>query len=172
MRLAVLLTLLVTPVWGEAMYGHLPYPEAKQEDLVTFQGIKVHKDVLSPLKKLQAGARKAGANLVIRSGFRPVSRQQYLFYGIAKKRNQTPEERAKVSAPPGHSEHHTGFTFDFDDGDTPAYLNESFADTKAGKWLLDNGPDYGFELSFPPENTQGVMYEPWHWRWVGRCDTL
>jgi D-alanyl-D-alanine carboxypeptidase len=41
------------------------------------------------------------------------------------------------------------------------------ARTGPGRWLLDNAPEYGFELSFPIGNAQGVTWEPWHWRWVG-----
>ena len=39
--------------------------------------------------------------------------------------------------------------------------------TPGGLWLRDNAPKFGFELSFPPGNKQGVTWEPWHWRWVG-----
>jgi len=27
-------------------------------------------------------------------------------------------------------------------------------------------------LSFPEGNKQGVMYEPWHWRYQGNADAL
>lgn len=40
-----------------------------------------------------------------------------------------------------------------------------------GRWLLLNAPDYGFELSFPAANAQGVTWEPWHWRWVGTSNS-
>ena len=40
--------------------------------------------------------------------------------------------------------------------------------TPGGKWLMRRGPEFGFELSFPAGNKQGVGWEPWHWRWVGR----
>jgi len=30
-----------------------------------------------------------------------------------------------------------------------------------------NASRYGFELSFPRNNRQGVTCEPWHWRFVG-----
>jgi D-alanyl-D-alanine carboxypeptidase len=32
---------------------------------------------------------------------------------------------------------------------------------------LQHATEFGFELSFPPGNAQGVTWEPWHWRWVG-----
>ena len=173
-RCWVLAGILLSPgVWAaEALYGHLPYAEPSADALVTYQGVQLHRDMLPSLKKMQAAARKESVNLVVLSGFRSIKRQNYLFYGIAKKRGQTPVQRAKVSAPPGHSEHHTGFAIDFDDGDTPVRLEQTFADTKAGKWLAQHATAYGFEMSFSPNNKQGVLYEPWHWRWVGdapRC---
>jgi D-alanyl-D-alanine carboxypeptidase len=155
---------LASPLWAEALYGHLPYAEAPAADLVNFESVQVHKEALPALKKMLNAARAEGINLTLVSGFRNMKRQHYLFYDIAKKRGQTPEERAKVSAPPGHSEHHTGMAFDFDDGETPVHLEESFAHTKAGRWLKKNASRFGFEMSFPPGNTQGVAYEPWHWR--------
>ena len=36
-----------------------------------------------------------------------------------------------------------------------------------GKGLLNHSLRFHFELSFPPGNEQGIMYEPWHWRFVG-----
>ena len=45
------------------------------------------------------------------------------------------------------------------------WLNQRFEHTKAGKWLLKNGSRYNFHLSFPRDNPQGIMYEPWHWLW-------
>lgn len=149
-----------------SLFGHYAYTENSSENLVTFNGIKVDKIILPDLKAMLSAAKKEGVKLLPRSGFRSVKRQHYLFYDIAKKRGQTLAERAKVSAPPGHSEHHTGQAIDFDDGDNPQFLNEKFAETKAGKWLMQNANTYNFHLSFPKNNTQGVTYEPWHWLWI------
>ena len=78
-------------------------------------------------------------------------------------------DRARSVAPPGYSEHATGYAIDF--GVRPTRncpdVSYCFASTPAGQWLLANAPDYGFELSFPAGNQQGVTWEPWHWRWVG-----
>jgi LAS superfamily LD-carboxypeptidase LdcB len=42
-----------------------------------------------------------------------------------------------------------------------------FESTSAYQWLARNAHNYGFELSFPQGNSQGVSFEPWHWRYVG-----
>ena len=70
------------------------------------------------------------------------------------------------SADQGFSEHQLGTTVDIT---TPAVGGtfESFGQTKAFEWLQDNAHKYGFILSYPEDNTFYV-YEPWHWRFVGR----
>ena len=78
------------------------------------------------------------------------------------------EAAAKISAPPGYSEHHTGFAIDLTDGNFPKKdLTIDFENTNAYKWLTRHAQDFGFELSFPPNNLQGLSYEPWHWRYIG-----
>src|SRR3546814_14748474 len=73
-------------------------------------------------------------------------------------------------APPGHSEHSTGYAIDFGTRPSPGCddVEYCFDRTPLGQWLLEHATDYGFELSFPWKNIQGVTWEPWHWRWVGR----
>lgn len=175
-RLFACLLLLLLPATLRAEeppateYGHLPYAEAPAESLVAFcdgNSNRLRAEVADVVKQMKADAKKDGVTLRAISCFRSIKSQTYLFHEIAKQRGQTLEERAKVSAPPGHSEHHTGYAIDFGDANGKTDLQESFEDTPAGRWLRENGPRYGFELSFPKNNSQGVSYEPWHWRYVG-----
>ena len=48
-------------------------------------------------------------------------------------------------------------------------LEQTFANTAAYTWLIDHCADYGFILRFPEgkEDITGVIYEPWHYRYVG-----
>jgi D-alanyl-D-alanine carboxypeptidase len=45
----------------------------------------------------------------------------------------------------------------------------SFENTKAFAWLNEHAADYGFILRYPKDKRSitKVMYEPWHWRYVG-----
>ena len=62
---------------------------------------------------------------------------------------------------------------DLGDGRVPeTNLSQSFQDTNAFRWLQDHAARYHFVLSFPQGNQQGVMYEPWHWRYEGNADAL
>ena len=153
-----------------ALYGHLPYAEAPRDSLVEFchgSSNLLRAEVAQVVAVMIEAAKVEGVTLRPVSCFRSVKTQDWLFYGIAKQRGQTPEERARVSAPPGYSEHHTGYAIDFGDKDHSSDLSASFAESPAGQWLLLHGPSFGFELSFPAGNAQGLTYEPWHWRYVG-----
>jgi len=158
-----------------ALYGHLPYAEAPRESLVAFcygSSNLLRAEVAQVVAVMIEAAKAEGVTLRPVSCFRSVKSQDWLFYGIAKQRGQTPEERARVSAPPGHSEHHTGYAIDFGDKDQQSDLSQSFAASPAGQWLQARGVEYGFELSFPDGNAQGVAFEPWHWRYVGTPEAM
>jgi zinc D-Ala-D-Ala carboxypeptidase len=165
-----------TPATQDNVLGHLPYQEAPRSELkaVTADGrIKLHQAAARKFKAMTAAARSQGVNIVLISGFRSVKDQNRLFFEVKAQRNQEASQRAEVSAPPGYSEHHTGYAVDIGDGRAPgANLKPSFENTKAFKWMRENAPRYQFELSFPKDNPQGVSYEPWHWRFVGDRESL
>jgi LAS superfamily LD-carboxypeptidase LdcB len=69
------------------------------------------------------------------------------------------------SADQGYSEHQLGTTVDLTVDEVGGAYN-SFKDTEAYQWLLDNAYKYGFILSYP-EGNDFYIFEPWHWRFVG-----
>lgn len=160
----------------ENVLGHLPYQEALESALkpITSDGrIRLRKAAAERFTQMQKAARASGIILTPISGFRSVSEQEYLFFKVKEQRGQNATKRAEVSAPPGYSEHHTGYAVDIGDGKTPGTnLSPSFEKTSAFRWLKNNANQYSFELSFPPNNPQGVSYEPWHWRFVGDSPSL
>jgi D-alanyl-D-alanine carboxypeptidase len=158
------------------LLGHLAYIEAPASELqpITPDGqIKLRTAAAQKFQAMSAAAGKEGVILVPISGFRSIDDQKHLFFDVKAERGQVTTERAEVSAPPGYSEHHTGYAVDIGDGNTPATnLSPDFENTAAFKWLEKNAPYYSFEISFPKNNPQGVSYEPWHWRFVGDRDSL
>ncbi|MCC5638689.1 D-alanyl-D-alanine carboxypeptidase family protein [Nostoc sp. CHAB 5844] len=164
------------PQDNNVVLGHLAYPEAPESELVpiTADGqIKMRKAAAEKYRAMTQAARSAGVILVPISGFRSVKEQEQLFFNVGAQRNQTPAQRAALSAPPGHSEHHTGYAVDIGDGAAPGTnLQADFDRTKAFGWLQANAARFGFEISFPKDNVQGVSYEPWHWRFVGDRQSL
>lgn len=105
-------------------------------------------------------------SLLAVSGFRSVEYQAML---IRRKINsgQRIDDILKVNVAPGFSQHHTGNAMDIA---TPGYkpLSEEFEESPAFEWLQLNAAQFGFTLSYPRDNREGVIYEPWHWY---RADT-
>lgn len=156
------------------LLGHLPYPEAPANTLVSFgPGQQLRREAASALLAMQSAAAAEGVQLTVLSAFRGPAVQRQLFFEVGAQRSQRPEERARVSAPPGFSEHSTGFAVDLGDGRAPhTNLSTSFASTQAFAWLEANAVRFHFALSFPANNRQGVSYEPWHWRFEGSTEAL
>ena len=156
--------------------GHLSYEEVPASDLVSVTSdgrILLHRAAAEKFRQMEADAKAQGINLAVISGFRSVEAQNHLFFGVKEQRVQDAAKRAEVSAPPGYSEHHTGYAIDLGDANVPAtHLSTKFENTAAFKWLSENAAKYSFELSFPRDNPQGISYEPWHWRFVGDRDSL
>jgi D-alanyl-D-alanine carboxypeptidase len=68
----------------------------------------------------------------------------------------------------GTSEHNTGLGFDILEKGNYS-LSSSFENTAQFKWLMENAENYGFILRYAENKTvqTGIMYEPWHFRYVG-----
>ncbi|MEG4342738.1 D-alanyl-D-alanine carboxypeptidase family protein [Microcoleus sp. A003_D6] len=158
------------------LLGHLPYQEAPAKDLVgvTSDGsIKLRTSAAAKYQEMANAAAASGIYFAPISGFRSVEDQQHVFFDVKAERRQNASKRAEVSAPPGYSEHHTGYAIDIGDGGAPdTNLSPSFENTQAFKWLEANAVTFSFEMSFPKNNRQGVSYEPWHWRFVGDKQSL
>jgi D-alanyl-D-alanine carboxypeptidase len=114
-------------------------------------------------QQLCAAAVAEGVQLELLSGFRGVDRQTEI---IRRKRGagQRIDDILRVNAAPGYSEHHTGRAVDIGTPDAPP-LDESFARTAAFRWLEAHASQFGFLLSYPRDNAQGIAFEPWHWCW-------
>ena len=165
------------PPTDERLLGHLPYVDVGREALVDApsgfavgQPCRVQPAVAAALVRMLAADAASGTPGGLRgvSCYRSAARQRAIFCRDGR-RCASATERARMIAPPGYSEHETGYAIDFAVRPSPgcADTRECIASTPAGQWLLANGPRFGFELSFPPGNAQGVEWEPWHWRWVG-----
>lgn len=161
---------------ADTLLGHYPYEEAPEAELtpITDDGsIVLRTTAAENFLDMVAAAEAEGIKLVPLSGFRSQQEQESVFFDVQAERKEGVTTRAEVSAPPGYSEHHTGYAIDLGDEFYPdADLKESFEETPAFKWLQQNAMQYGFELSFPKDNAQGVSYEPWHWRFVGDRSSL
>ena len=160
---------------AKALYGHLPYQEDDPARLVSVgkyvrdsyeRAESLDTEAAEAFEQMIAMAKSQGVSLMPISGFRTIADQKALFARQIERRGSA-EAAARLSAPPGHSEHHTGYAIDIADQQQPETdLKYSFQETKAYRWLSANAYQFGFEQSFPKNNWQGVSDEPWHWRYV------
>ena len=153
--------------------GHLPYAEIPKEKLVLIEpNIEVHIDMRDSLIKMRNEAKRDGIYLVFLSGYRSINLQNEIFYSLKSVRNQEASERARVSAPPGYSEHSTGFAIDIGDAtQRETDFETDFENTDAFRWLIKNAAKFHFKLSFNKDNKY-IDYEPWHWRYEGSIEAL
>ena len=159
--------------YDRRILGHLPYNEIPKEKLVLIEpNIEVHVDMRDSLIKMREEAKNDGVYLVFLSGFRSINLQNEIFYSLKSIRNQDAIERARVSAPPGYSEHSTGFAIDIGDANQrETDFETEFENTDAFRWLIRNAARYHFKLSFN-KNNRYIDYEPWHWRYEGSVEAL
>ncbi|MDJ0517748.1 MAG: M15 family metallopeptidase [Trichodesmium sp. MO_231.B1] len=155
---------------------HFPYAETNLEKLIIIGSYgrdeyqrfeQLNQEAAQKLMELIYAARTEGIWIIVISGFRTIQQQQILWKAQVKKLGSE-QQAAKFNAPPGYSEHHTGYAVDLGDGQFPNLdLTTEFENTTAFQWLKIHAQEYGFEMSFPPNNSQGISYEPWHWRFIG-----
>lgn len=151
----------------ERQYKLWMQAEASQSDLES-AGLDVFNreqfllpDVLKRWRVMRKAAQRDFVEISLVSCFRSVDYQKNI---IQKKLDdgKSIEDILKVSAAPGHSEHHTGRAIDVGTSECE-HLTEAFEETVAFQWLERHGEKYGFRLSYPKNNASGITYEPWHW---------
>ncbi|MFC5469545.1 D-alanyl-D-alanine carboxypeptidase family protein [Cohnella suwonensis] len=129
---------------------------------------KMRKAAADALESLFQAAKDDDIELKAVSGYRSYATQKALFAANAKKKGE--EVANKTSARPGQSEHQTGLAMDISSASVGYALEETFADTKEGKWLASHAANHGFIIRFlkGKEKITGYSYEPWHVRYVGQ----
>ena len=131
------------------------------------EGQELDSRIIPAMKEFVAAARAQGLNVYLSSGYRDYNTQSYL-YNRKIGQGYSAEDAARIVAPPGTSEHQTGLACDI----TDRYYeikNASLENTATFQWLKANCTDFGFILRFPQDKQDitGVMYEPFHFRYVG-----
>ena len=167
---------------GEAPWNLLlvndwnPLPAGYDSD-VTFStvsgGKQVDSRIIDAVNRMLNDA--AAYDLAVVSAYRPKEEQDILYWRKVKQytdKGYSDLEAQKVGGTivkrPGFSEHNCGLAMDVG-GSGDYTLEQTFANTPAYAWLIEHCADYGFILRFPQgkEDITGVIYEPWHYRYVG-----
>lgn len=118
-----------------------------------------------------------GLPVFLSSGYRSYDEQNYL-YNRKLSQGYTPEQASKIVALPGSSEHQTGLCCDITDHYRETKSWEELEPTETYQWMAEHCQEYGFIVRYPKNksglNTDeaatsvtGIIYEPWHFRYVG-----
>ena len=156
--------------------GEHPMEEGYVPELMELEkGLSVDARILDAAKEMLADAEKEGLHIDICSAYRSVERQEQVFGESMKERVKDGmsywdafNETSLNVAIPGTSEHALGLALDLISNQYTE-LDERQETTAEAKWLKENCHKYGFILRYPPEKTNitGIIYEPWHYRYVG-----
>lgn len=136
-------------------------------DVEEIEGQYLTLDAKKAYLEMKQQAQNDGITLTIGSSYRSYEEQEQLFDSYLNADEYS--EVLTYSAYPGTSEHQTGLVIDFiEQGECD--FDTCFEKTSSGIWLSENAANYGFILRFPQnkEDITGYMYEPWHYRYVGR----
>ena len=154
-----------------------PVPDGYEATLGNINGsLQADERIIDDVYDMLEAANRDGVDLMICSAYRSYERQTELFNNKMNKlmnKGMSYMEAYSVGSMsvtvPGTSEHQLGLALDILTGNYTS-MDDGFGDTAAGKWLKENAPDYGFILRYPEgkEEITGIIYEPWHFRYVGR----
>lgn len=122
------------------------------------------------VESLQAfidAARAEGLSVYLSSSYRSYSEQNWLYERKVSQYGD-PAVAATIVAPPGTSEHQSGLCADITDI-YYATKDRSLENTDLFKWMYAHCHEYGFILRYPDgkQDITGIIYEPWHFRYVG-----
>ena len=150
-------------------------PENYTVPLGEVEGYLVDRRAQRALSDMLEDCRAQGYLPIICSAFRTQEYQEMLYRnkilrlldeGVS--RQDAPEVAAQSVALPGTSEHQLGLAVDII-SETYTNLDRFQERTEVQQWLMNNCWRYGFILRYPngTSETTGIIYEPWHYRYVG-----
>lgn len=120
----------------------------------------------------RAAKEQGVGKFYILSAYRSVKEQQGLWQRKLRRNpsyGQDPFHEPVSVMPGGTSEHAAGLALDIL-SKSHRKSDAAYGDTREGKWLATNAYQYGFILRYPDgkQHITGVIYEPWHFRYVGK----
>ena len=137
---------------------------------------QVDERCVEALNQMLEDCRAAGLSPAVCSAYRTQQTQERLYKQEVKDlmalgwaRTKAEQTAARSTAVPGTSEHQLGLAVDLVDNHYWK-LDDKQATMPAQKWLMEHSWEYGFILRYPDEKSDitGIIYEPWHYRYVGR----
>lgn len=130
-------------------------------------------------RQMISDAARDGIELTVVSAYRSVQKQQenlesytQRLINLGHSSTEARKLAEKEIALPYTSEHNAGLALDIltpDWWETHDDVTADFENTEQFRWLTENAHKYGFIMRYPKEyeNVTGIIYEPWHYRFVG-----
>lgn len=148
--------------------GYVP----KLAEAVRGSGVYLDYRVAPYYQKMYDAAKADGITLSPNSGYRSYQTQKtnfenrinsYISSGYDKV--TATQNASRIILLPGTSEHNAGLAMDI------GWVTQDFEKSSAFAWLCEHAQDYGFILRYPKSEAKQaitkIVYEPWHWRYVG-----
>ena len=126
--------------------------------------------IAQPLLDMAMACKAAGNQIYLSSGYRSYNEQNTLLQN--KLTQYSYEEAITIVAEPGTSEHQSGLACDITDY-YRQFKDSSLENTATYMWLKEHCTEYGFVVRYPADKSggadtvTGIIYEPWHFRYVG-----
>lgn len=122
-------------------------------------------------KMFEAAKTEGFGGYIINSAYRSVETQTVIWQNRMSQDpsyGSDPYNRPVKAMPGDRSEHSTGLALDIL-CETHNSADDAFGNTVEAKWLAEHAHRFGFILRYPKdkETITGVIYEPWHFRYVG-----
>jgi D-alanyl-D-alanine carboxypeptidase len=144
----------------------VPVPDEYKAEGYEWRDMLLRREALRVFQRLIDHANHDGVQIRILSAYRDAQYQSNL-YARSIRRNGLFQ---KGVAKPGHSEHQLGTACDLTSSEIGSGLSTSFEKTIAYQWLTYHAASYGISLSYPEHKVEvtGYIYEPWHYRYMGK----
>ena len=155
-----------------------PTPELAVADDAT--GASLEAEAAAAYREMAEAAKQDKIELVLTAGYQDAAARQSAYEAAVQSYRESgcSEEEAAARAAtvqpaPEASEYATGYGADILAADSME-KDTGFADTRAYEWMEAYAAEHGFILRWPQERqaATGMVFEPWHWRYVGRDNAL
>ncbi len=154
-------------------YGEEPAPNLAAADEPS--GIQLEAEAAEAYQKMAAAARADGVELMLNTGYLDADARSAVFDARKQsylEKGKSEEDAASLAAAieprADCNEHGTGYAADILSADYTT-RDTGFVSSRAYEWLTAYAAEYGFILRYPEDRqaATGVVFEPWHWRYVG-----
>ena len=150
-----------------------PVPDLAVADDATGQQLEA--EAAAQYRAMAEAAQADGIPLTLAAGYQDADTrtaaheaQKQTYLARHKSEEEASARAAAILPEADANEHGTGYAADILSTDYTAQ-DTGFADTRAYQWLTAYAAEYGFILRYPEDRQAitGVVFEPWHWRYVG-----